>query len=52
MTGTELLETVTCGEDSRRQFKRNATNADALQLNWLSYPAAPTGTPSRRTALS
>lgn len=30
MTETERLLILACGEDSRRQFKRDATNADGL----------------------
>ncbi|MDO9482927.1 MAG: putative DNA binding domain-containing protein [Hydrogenophaga sp.] len=30
MTESELLQLLACGEDSRHQFKRDATNADSL----------------------
>ena len=30
MTETELLQTLARGEDSRQQFKRDATNADGM----------------------
>jgi hypothetical protein len=30
MTEPDLLQTLTRGEDSRHQFKRDATNADGM----------------------
>jgi len=37
MTVTELLETVARGEDSRHQFKRDATNADSLAAELAAF---------------
>jgi predicted HTH transcriptional regulator len=37
MTKTELLKAVTRGEDSRHQFKRDATNADGLAAELAAF---------------
>ncbi len=37
METTELIEALSCGEDSRHQFKENFTNADALAAEIVAF---------------
>jgi ATP-dependent DNA helicase RecG len=34
MTEADLLQMLSRGEDSRHQFKPDATNADGMRLSW------------------
>ncbi|MFM2036466.1 MAG: hypothetical protein RL459_1731 [Pseudomonadota bacterium] len=38
MTETDLLQILARGEDSRHQFKRDATNADGMRAGNVSEP--------------
>lgn len=44
MTETDLLAQLAFGEDSRRQFKRDATNADALAAELAAFANSGGGT--------
>jgi len=37
MNETELLAILARGEDSRRQFKENFSNVDALAAEWVAF---------------
>ncbi len=37
MTETDLLQALACGEDSRHQFKRDATNADGMAAELAAF---------------
>jgi len=43
MTLTELQAQIALGEDSRRQFKRDITNADALAAEMAAFANAEGG---------
>lgn len=44
MTPSELLAQIALGEDSRRQFKRDVTNADALAAEMVAFANSEGGT--------
>lgn len=43
MNLNELKSQVALGEDSRRQFKRDMTNADALAAEMAAFPTPKAG---------
>jgi hypothetical protein len=38
VTKSDLLQTLACGEDSRHQFKRDATNVDGMAAELMDKP--------------
>lgn len=40
MTEAELLRQLALGEDSRHQFKRDATNVDSIAAELAAFPTA------------
>lgn len=43
MNNTQILELIANGEDSKRQFKANMTNADALAAELVAFSNAKGG---------